>query len=58
MIVYITTSPPKIIIKYPTPFNAETTIYKDKADNCYKYESKKAECPTDESKIKDTPLIH
>ena len=43
-IVYIFSNQPKIIMKYPTPFNIENTIYKDNNDVCYKYESKEVSC--------------
>ena len=42
--------------KYPTPENANSTIYKDKSDNCYKYEVDEVDCPNDKSKIKEQPI--
>lgn len=44
LIVYIFSNQPKVIMKYPTPFNIENTIYKDNNDVCYKYESKTVSC--------------
>jgi hypothetical protein len=52
--VYITMPLPEIIIRYPTPYNAGTIIYKDSADICYVYDARKVNCPK-EGVIK-TPL--
>lgn len=52
MYTYITTPPPRIVIKYPTPFNIKDTVYVDENNVCYKYMIKEVECPSDKSKIK------
>ena len=54
--VYITNPDPKIIVVYPTPNNIDKVQYVDKADNCFSYEYKKTQCPTDKSKIKEIPV--
>lgn len=48
----------KIVIKFPSPINAEKIIYKD-IDNstCYKFKASKETCPIDKTMIKDQPLI-
>ena len=51
---YIYSPPKKIVIKWPTPENSEKIIYKDHADNCYKYKANEVACPDDKSKIKNT----
>ena len=51
-VCYITKPIPKIIFKYPTPNNVKDTIFTDKHENCYKYESETVECPIDKNKIK------
>ena len=56
--VYILTPTPDIILKYPTPDNAGSIIYKDKADVCYKYKAKEVDCPTDKSKVIDQKIQH
>ena len=48
----------KIIIKWPTPENVGTIIYKDYADNCYKYKSNEIPCPDDKTQIKTHNLEH
>ena len=46
---------PKIIIKYPTPFNMNT-IYKDDADNCYKYNLVETSCNVSPDDIFKMPI--
>jgi len=54
-IVYLSEPPRKIIIKHPRP-NDNETIYRDDADNCYKYKTIEVQCPSDKSLILDHPL--
>lgn len=58
LVVYTTTPPPEIIIKYPTPGNAGKIIYKDDAGVCYKYKASEVPCPEDTSTIEVQPLQH
>jgi hypothetical protein len=60
LIAYITTPIPEIVIKYPTPQNAGKVVYKDNADNCYKYEAKQIKCPKNKDGPKPivTPIQH
>lgn len=53
--VYLTTPMPEIYIKYPTPDNAHSLVYKDKVDVCYQYIPEETTCPKDENKI--VPLM-
>lgn len=53
---YVTAPTPDVIIKYPTPENSEKLIFRDKADNCYKFVSNEVECPKDISEINDIPI--
>ncbi len=55
-ITYIYSPPKKIIIKWPTPENVGKVIYKDKAETCYKYNSKEVACPDDKTQIKNTSI--
>jgi hypothetical protein len=54
-IVYLSEPPKKIIIQHPRP-NDDKTIYRDDADNCYKYKTIEVKCPSDKSLILDHPL--
>lgn len=53
---YITSPIPDIIIKYPTPENSEKEIYKDNADNCFKFKSIEVKCPIQKQKIMTIPI--
>jgi len=43
-IVYTTTAPPKIILKYPTVDNIDNTTYVDDVGKCYKYYAEQINC--------------
>ena len=55
-LTYIFSPTPDVIIKYPTPENTNKLIFKDNADNCYKFTSNQVTCPSDISKIKEIPV--
>lgn len=42
--VYISAPQKKIIIKYPTPFNANNTMYQTEDKLCYKYKVIEEKC--------------
>ena len=56
-VVYIVTPPPEIILKFPSPYNAGNILYKDKAQNCYKYHADKVTCPKEKMLIRPQPIL-
>lgn len=56
MMCYIFNPEPEIVFRHPTPENAGKTIYKDKSNNCYKYEVDEVPCPEDKSQITEQPV--
>jgi hypothetical protein len=42
--VYISSPQKKILVKYPTPFNADKTIYQTDDKVCYKYKVSETKC--------------
>lgn len=52
--IYVSSSPDEEVYVYPTPENAGTIEYKDKANNCFVYQAKKQACP--KSDIKYIPI--
>jgi len=46
----------KKILIYPSPETVGKVLFKDKADNCFYFEEKTVECPSDESKISTIPI--
>lgn len=55
--VYLTQPPLKVVVKYPTPFNAGKVTYRDSADTCFQFKANKVECPTDGTKVKKQPIV-
>ena len=53
---YVTTPPPEVVIKYPTPHNAGKITYVDDAGVCYRYKVLSTSCPSDSLKIKKMPI--
>lgn len=51
-VVYISMPPTQIIYVYPNPDNENKILFKDKADNCFKFDSQEVDCPDDVSKIR------
>lgn len=43
--VRLSSSPTETVIVYPTPENAGTIEYKDKAGNCFIFKAKEFACP-------------
>lgn len=43
-IIYITSSTPQIVIKYPTLENIQNTTFVDNKGRCYKYFAKEINC--------------
>ena len=56
LFVYLFQPELSVIYVYPTPNNNNKIQYKDKADNCFKFNSEEVECPKDITKIKKIPI--
>ena len=54
--IYVLGPEEKKVFLYPNPQNVMETIYKDKADQCFKFVSNEVTCPTDASQIQDVPM--
>lgn len=57
LFVYISTPPPEVVLKFPSPYNAGKVLYKDKANSCYRYKAVDVACPKDKSKIRPQPIL-
>jgi len=55
-VVYIFGPDMKKIYVYPTPDNVGKIQYKDKAENCFVYESTELPCPSNPADIKTIPV--
>jgi len=56
ILAYLRIDRPRVVYRYPTPWNAGKVTYIDEANVCYKYKVNRVECPTDKSKISEIPL--
>lgn len=55
LIVYLTSPPPRPIMVYPTPDNVSELLYRDKADQCYRFMPKEVKCPADVNEVSHVP---
>ena len=56
LFVYLFQPELNIIYVYPTPDNQNKILYKDNADNCFKFNANEVECPSDKNIIKNIPI--
>ena len=56
LFVYLFQPELNVIYVYPTPDNQNKILYKDKTDNCFKFNSVEVKCPDDTTKIKNIPI--
>ena len=56
LFVYMLGPEQKTIYIYPTPENVDKMLFKDKANNCFRFEEESIDCPSDPSKISDIPM--
>jgi hypothetical protein len=42
--VYISSPQPRLVIKYPTPYNANKAMYQNDDNICYKYNAEEVKC--------------
>lgn len=54
---YVTTPPPEIVYKFPSPLNSGKVVYKESNNKCYKYNAEKVACPINRNIIKMQPNI-
>ena len=53
LITYLYQPKKQIIMVYPNPSNINKIQYKDKADNCFNFESKRIECPNNNKNVRE-----
>lgn len=54
--VYVSSPPPNIVMKFPSPYNAGKVVYTNKLNECYKYKSNKVNCD-DHTNIESQPVL-
>ena len=51
-VAYVSSTPSQVVYVYPNPENQRKISYQDNAENCFHFQSKEVNCPTDVSKIR------
>ena len=54
--IYVLGPKMKKILIYPSPENVDKVLFKDNAVNCFYFKQVQVDCPSDESKITNTPI--
>jgi hypothetical protein len=54
---YLIAPPSKVVVKFPSPYNAGQVFYKDSADNCFKFNANQVDCPSDAGLTRPQPLM-
>jgi len=56
LMVYLYQPTPTVIYVYPTPDNIDKVMFRDKADNCFKFQANEVNCPDDISQVNTIPI--
>ena len=56
LVVYIYQPSPTTIYVYPTPDNQNNIQYRDKVNNCFKFNASKIKCPNNDKNIHTIPI--
>ena len=51
-VAYISSTPSQVVYVYPNTENQRKISFQDNAENCFHFQSKEVNCPTDVSKIR------
>jgi hypothetical protein len=54
---YVMAPRPEVVVKFPSPYNAGSVVYEDRAHNCYTYEASQVACPRDASSVRPQPVV-
>jgi hypothetical protein len=54
--IYFVKPEGQIMMRYPTPENVGSTVYKDKNGVCYKYDAKGVDCDKNQDRLKTYPV--
>jgi hypothetical protein len=55
-VMMLTVPKPRLIIKFPSPETADTHVYRDGANTCFKIAAEPEECPKDGKGVLSQPL--
>jgi hypothetical protein len=55
--IYVSNPEPKVVMKFPSPFNADEVTYRDSSNTCYKFKAEKKVCPKNSKMVRPQPII-
>ena len=55
--VYVSTPSPRVVVQFPSPHNAGKILYRDRDNNCFKYDAQRVTCPADRSLVRPQPIV-
>lgn len=55
-IMMLTVPKPRVVVKFPSPDNADTHIFKGSDNTCYKIAADEEECPSDGKQVRSQPV--
>ena len=59
LMTYLITPKPKVVVKFPSPYNAGRVTYKDSADTCFVFRSDAVNCDAElpNGEVRPQPLL-
>ena len=57
LVCYLVTPPPEVVVRFPSPFNADQIVYRDKSDGCFKIGAEQVPCPRDKAAVRPQPIM-
>jgi hypothetical protein len=55
-IMMLTVPKPRVVVKFPSPDNVDTHVYKGSDNTCYKIAADEEECPSDGKQVRSQPV--
>jgi hypothetical protein len=52
----LTVPKPRVVVKFPSPDNVDTHVYKGSDNTCYKIAADEEECPSDGKQVRSQPV--
>jgi hypothetical protein len=57
LLTYLIQPKPRVVIKFPSPYNAGKVLYRDEENTCFRFRADKVSCPRDKAILKPQPLV-
>ncbi len=57
LLTYLMTPAPRLVVKFPSPYNAGHVTYKDDADACFKFNAQRVPCQSNSEGLLPQPIL-